>query len=102
MQFVTITSGSTSSPRFRLDRADRLLGVHAASAAASAVFLAFSTSSAGQLTRLCRPDGSGAFFAVASGNEGWCVVCVPTPFGRIEQSIATTDTRTFGLFTVHG
>lgn len=101
--FPVINSGTSASSAFYIRRAAAFFTLHAASAAASDVRLAFSsTSGTGPWAPLCRDDGTGAPFSAVSGSQGWAVFRAPSPFFRVEQTANTTDTRTFVVMAVLG
>lgn len=96
--FVTIASGTSASSTFFLAKPSRYIAVHAASAAAANVAVEFAVrSGTAPFSALRRPDGSGGAFLVTTSADGWAVLAPPTPFGRITQSAATADVRTFTL-----
>ena len=96
--FVTVASGFSSSSAFFLSHPSRFVALHASSAAAASVTVEFSArSGTAPFSPLRRPDGTGASFVACSGTDGWVLLAPPTPFGRITQSPATVDVRTFTL-----
>lgn len=96
--FVTVASGFSTSSAFFLSKPSRFVALHCASAAAATVTVEFSArSGTAPFAVLKRPDGSGGAFLATTSAEGWVVLASPTPFGRVTQSPAATDTRTFTL-----
>lgn len=91
MQLTTsISSGQTASPALYITRSDLFVACLASSAAPAAVSLHFAAGSGATPSPLCKPDGSGAVFLVVSGNAGWAVAKMPTPWIVVVQSPATT------------
>lgn len=98
--FAEIASGGTVSGTFAVKGAD-VLGIWAPTVTSGDMFVQgnFGTV-AGNYVRLLNALGSGDFTAaIGLGSRAITVAGVfgPFPHGRIEMSVAQTDTRTFAI-----
>src|SRR5437867_13434843 len=102
ISYLTGASGFSVSSQFSLSRADHALAVEVPSGVAGGAGLQFATSSGGTTwLTLSRLDGSGLAWAACSGAAGGCVaalVFVPSPWGRVVLSAATTTALSFTIF----
>jgi hypothetical protein len=101
--FVTVASGQSRSAAFALDRPERPLVIHVPSlSAASEVRLTFSPTSGSGFAQVFRPDGTGAFFTVASGAGPFFgyLPDPPTPWGQVWLAGSQSDVGTFALYSL--